>query len=88
MDEKVKKEILEKRKFSNTSKSIRISDNCREILTELLESNPENTVALDYLLCTDLILGQTQTFKADYYKFCVKNNRERLNKLYIKALQK
>ncbi len=88
LDEKVKKEILEKRKFSNTSKSIRISDNCREILTELLESNPENTVALDYLLCTDLILGQTQTFKADYYKFCVKNNRERLNKLYIKALQK
>ena len=88
LDEKVEKEILEKRKFCNTSNSIRINDNCREILIELLESNPENTIALDYLLCTDLILGQVNTFKADYYKFCVQNGRKRLKPLYIEALSK
>jgi hypothetical protein len=84
----VEKEIIEKRKFVNRSQNIRINDNCREILVELLDSNPTNTIALDYLLCTDLILGQLQTFKADYYKYCVKNNRQRMKPLYIEALQK
>ena len=88
LDPKVEKEIIEKRKFLNRSQNIRINDNCREILVELLDSNPTNTIALDYLLCTDLILGQLQTFKADYYKYCVQNNRQRLKPLYIEALQK
>ncbi|MCR5454863.1 MAG: DUF6057 family protein [Bacteroidales bacterium] len=88
LDPKVEKEILEKRKYCNTTKAIRITDNCREILIQLLESNPDNIPALDYLLCTDLILGQRQTFKADYYRFCVGNNKQRLKKLYIEALSK
>ena len=87
-DKKVEKEILEKRNFCNSTNAIRINDNCREILLELLQSNPDNIIALDYLLCTDLILGQLQTFKADYYKFCIKNNRQRLKKIYTEALSK
>ena len=88
LDKKVEKEISEKRKFCNKSNAIRINDNCREILIQLLESNPDNFIALDYLLCTDLILRQKQTFRADYYKFCIQTNRKRLNNLYIEALGK
>jgi len=88
MDSDVAKEIAEKRKFINRTPLIRLNDNCREILTELLDSNPDNIAALDYLLCTDLILGQLQTFKADYYKYCVQNDRPRLKKIYIEALSK
>ena len=88
LDKDIELEILEKRKFCNKRETIRINDNCRQILIELLESNPENIVALDYLLCTDLILGQISTFKADYYKFCTKNNLQRLNQIYIDALSK
>ena len=88
LDADVAKEIAEKRKFLNRSKNIRLNDDCREILIELLESNPDNIIALDYLLCTDLILGQRQTFKADYYKYCVQKGRQRLNNLYIEALSK
>ncbi|MCR5455284.1 MAG: DUF6057 family protein, partial [Bacteroidales bacterium] len=88
LDPKVEKEIIEKRKFVNRTQNIRINDNCREILMQLLDSNPDNIPALDYLLCTDLILGQKQTFKADYYKYCVQTDKQRLKKLYIEALSK
>jgi hypothetical protein len=88
LDKAVEKEIIEKRKFINRAETIRISDNCRDILIELLDSNPDNIAALDYLLCTDLILGQLQTFKADYYKYCILTNRQRLKKIYIDALAK
>ena len=88
LDKAVEKEIIEKRKFINRVETIRLSDDCREILIELLNSNPDNIAALDYLLCTDLILGQLQTFKADYYKYCIQTNRQRLNKIYIDALAK
>ena len=88
LDKKIEVEIIEKRKYTNTTNAIRVSDNCREILLQLLDSNPDNTIALDYLLCTDLILGQLQTFKADYYRFCIKNNRPRLKKIYTDALEK
>ncbi len=88
MDSDVAKEIAEKRKLINRTPLIRLNDNCREILTELLDSNPDNIAALDYLLCTDLILGQLQTFKADYYKYCVQNDHPRLKKIYIEALSK
>ena len=88
LDKSVEKEVLEKRKFCNKIQTIRLNDDCREILIELLKSNPDNIAALDYLLCTDLILGQLQTFKADYYKFCIQNNRQRLKQIYIDALAK
>ena len=88
LDNQIEAEIIEKRKYTNTTNAIRVSDNCREILLQLLDSNPDNTIALDYLLCTDLILGQLQTFKADYYRFCIKNNHPRLKKIYTDALEK
>lgn len=65
----VQEEIDRKRPFVNTSNEVRVGDNCHTIITGLLESNPENTVALDYLLCSDIIAGQKELFLKDYHRF-------------------
>lgn len=65
----VEAEIAEKAKYINTSDSIRIGDNCYTILTQLLDSNPDNAVALDYLLCSDMLSRQRDTFVMDYEKY-------------------
>ena len=38
----------------------------REVLRELLEADPSNTLALEYLLCFDLITLDLESFLADY----------------------
>ena len=48
----------EKAKMTNCCDTLRNSDNAYVIMTELLRSNPRNLVALDYLLCSDLLLKQ------------------------------
>lgn len=62
-------EIDAKRPFLNSSSDIRIGDNCHTILTGLLNSNRDNVVALDYLLCTDIIAKQKDMFMRDYEKY-------------------
>lgn len=69
MTDKARKMIDEKRQFMNTCDGIRLGDNCRTILLELLESNPTNKVALDYLLCSDMLAGDKEAFVMDYEKF-------------------
>lgn len=86
MDPEVEKQILWRRAHSNTKDNIRTGDNCRNILLELLESNPGNTVALDYLLCTDLLLKDMDTFMMDYDTYCMGKGSPRLKKLYQEAL--
>lgn len=76
----------EKRDKQNTQDTLRIGDNCRTILLELLDSNPSNTIALDYLLCTDLLVKDIENFKADYDKYCVVANRPRIKPIYQQAL--
>lgn len=78
--------ILRRRAHSNTKDNIRLGDNCRNIILELLESNPHNTYALDYLLCTDLILKDMDTFKMDYDTYCMSKGSPRYKKLYQEAL--
>lgn len=60
----------EKRQTTNTTDTLRLGDNCHTIMCELLQSNPQNTTALDYLLCSDLLLKDIETFKQDYDRFC------------------
>ncbi|MDE6341253.1 MAG: hypothetical protein K2K93_02955 [Muribaculaceae bacterium] len=79
-------EILRRRDLSNSKDNIRLGDNCRNILLELLESNPRNTVALDYLLCTDLLLKDMDTFKMDYDTYCMEKGAPRYKDLYQQAL--
>lgn len=62
-------EYQQKQQFINHRDTIRTSDNCRTILIELLQSNRKNTVALDYLLCSDLLAHQMGMFKQDYDQF-------------------
>lgn len=61
--------IEEKRKYANTTDNIRLGDNCYIILTQLLESNPDNRIALYYLLCSDMLAQNPQQFVADYERY-------------------
>lgn len=67
--EKVQKMVDEKRQYMNTCSNIRLGDNCRTILIELLESNPANKVALDYLLSSDMLANDKEAFRMDYEKY-------------------
>ena len=82
----VETDIMRRRAFSNNKDNIRLGDNCRNIILELLESNPGNTVALDYLLCTDLLLKDMDTFKMDYDTYCMSKGLPRYKDLYQQAL--
>ena len=82
----VEADILRRRACSNGKDNIRLGDNCRNIILELLESNPGNTVALDYLLCTDLLLKDMDTFKMDYDTYCMQKGEPRYKDLYQQAL--
>ena len=77
----------EKAKYTNRTDTIRTSDNGRLIMQELLQSNPDNRTALDYLLCSDLLLKDMESFKQDYDRFCGKMKNPPYNvKLYQEAL--
>ncbi len=82
----VEADIMRRRAVSNDKDNIRLGDNCRNIILELLESNPRNTVALDYLLCTDLLLKDMDTFKMDYDTYCMQRGEPRYKNLYQQAL--
>lgn len=82
----VEADIMRRRALSNDKDNIRLGDNCRNIILELLESNPRNTVALDYLLCTDLLLKDMDTFKMDYDTYCMDRGAPRYKDLYQQAL--
>ena len=80
------KEYQEKAKFTNRKDTIRLGDFARTILLELLDSNPQNLTALDYLLCTDLQTLDLRSFKADYDRYCIAPNAPRLKPIYQQAL--
>ncbi len=82
----VQNEIELRRARSNVKDNIRLGDNCRNIILELLESNPNNALALDYLLCTDLLLKDMDTFKMDYDTYCIEKGKPRYKDLYQQAL--
>lgn len=81
MSPDVKQEIERKSQFVNKSDNIRIGDDCYIILTQLLDSNKDNIVALDYLLCSDIVARQRETFMRDYEKYGPRNKQ-----LYQQAL--
>jgi len=81
MSEKVKAEIAYKQKYLNRSDHIRVGDDCYTILTQLLDSNPDNIVALDFLLCSDIVARQKKVFLRDYQQYGPRNKA-----LYQQAL--
>jgi len=86
MSKAVCADIQAKRKLCNRQDTLRVGDNCRTILMELLDSNPDNTVALDYLLCTDLLLKDIDNFKNDYDRYCIATGKPRIKSVYQQAL--
>lgn len=76
----------EKARFINKKDTLRLGDNGYTIMQELLESNPENHIALDYLLCSDLLLKDMDTFKHDYDTYYLKLKNPHYEKLYQEAL--
>ena len=74
----------QKANFVNLQDSISPSEESHYILTQLVKSNPENLVALDYMLCSDLQKKDIDAFKHDYDTFCTE--KPRIKKLYQEAL--
>ncbi len=85
-DAQLMKPLVEKRAYQNTQQTIRGNDNAHRILEGLLVSNPDNKVALHYMLCADLLLKDVNTFKADYDRWCIAMGRPLREALYQQAL--
>ena len=60
-----------KRALVNHRDTISVSDNAHFLMMQLLDAHPENTIALDYILCSDLLLKDIQNFKRDYDRYCM-----------------
>ena len=76
----------EKMQMVNHRDTITITDNAHFLMMQLLDANPNNTVALDYILCSDLLLKDITNFKRDYDRYCLDTGRPRLKTLYQEAL--
>ena len=74
----------EKANYMNQQDTISVSDNAHAIMMQLLDSNPKNEVALDYILCSTLLLKDVKNFKRDYDRYCTE--QPRIKKLYQEAL--
>ena len=70
----------------NAGDTISISDNAHFLMMQLLNANPDNTIALDYILCSDLLLKDIDSFKRDYDRYCIETGKPRLKSLYQEAL--
>ena len=77
---------LDKRPFINTRDTLRLNDNCYTIMRELVESNPANNLAINYMLCSDLLLKDMETFKHDYDAYYLKQKHVLYDPLYQEAL--
>ena len=80
-------EIYQKKmQMVNRRDTITISDNAHFLMMQLLDTNPDNTIALDYILCSDLLLKDITNFKRDYDRYCIETGKPRLKPLYQEAL--
>jgi hypothetical protein len=76
----------QKATLMNRTDTLRTTDQCHLLLVQLLDSNPDNYVARDYMLCSDLLLGDIPSFHRDYQQYCVENHRPSPHRLYQEAL--
>lgn len=80
-------QLRAKRGFVSQEDRLRTDDNCRPVLIGLLEANPRNRIALDYLLCTDIQVGDAELLHEDYEKYYRPLYGEAKEKLYREALR-
>ncbi len=79
-------ELNRKKAFVNHEDTIRVTDNLHMVMMELLDTNPDNVVALDYILCSTLLLKDIESFKRDYDRYCIATGKARVKPLYQQAL--
>ena len=70
----------------NRHDTITVSDNAHFLMMQLLDANPDNAIALDYILCSTLLLKDIHNFKRDYDRYCMDTGSPRLKRLYQEAL--
>lgn len=81
------KQIYQKKiQMVNQRDTITITDNAHFLMMQLLDANPDNTIALDYILCSNLLLKDITNFKRDYDRYCIETGKPRLKTLYQEAL--
>ena len=85
-DKALLQQYIDKRPYLNTRDTLRLNDNCHTIMSELMESNPNNNIAVNYMLCSDLLLKDMETFKYDYDAYYLKQQNITYEKLYQEAL--
>lgn len=79
----VKAWLAEKRQFLPQKDTLRLSaTDVRKSLQVLLDSNADNRMARDYLLCFDLLMKDLPGFMADYQQY----HKGKPNRLYSEAL--
>ena len=85
-DKALLQQYIDKRPYLNTRDTLRLNDNCHTIMSELMESNPNNYIAINYMLCSDLLLKDMETFKHDYDAYYLKQQNVAYETLYQEAL--
>ena len=81
------KQIYQKKmQMVNQIDTITITDNAHFLMMQLLDANADNTIALDYILCSNLLLKDITNFKRDYDRYCIDTGKPRLKPLYQEAL--
>ena len=81
------KDIYQKKmQMVNRRDTITITDNAHFLMMQLLDTNSDNIVALDYILCSTLLLKDITNFKRDYDRYCIETGKPRLKTLYQEAL--
>jgi len=73
MHPRFEQDIQRRRKFVNVQDSIRIGADAHQILERLLDTNKNNIVALDYLLCTYMLERNEQGFKNAFHKYATRS---------------
>ncbi len=78
--------LKQKMRFVNVHDTITVSDNAHFLMMQLLDHNADNTIALDYILCSNLLLKDIANFKRDYDRYCIDTAKPRMKRLYQEAL--
>lgn len=76
----------DKARLTNQRDTIQVGQNMHTVLMQLTDSQPDNVAALDYMLCSVLVLKDLQSFKRDYDRYCLDTHRPRPKRLYQEAL--
>ena len=77
---------INKQPSVNTQDTTRKNDDYRAIMHELAKSNPNNYMAINYLLCTDLLQKDLNTFKQDYDAYYLKQKSPLYSRFYQEVL--